>query len=74
VKNVIIHPGYKPVPRELQSGDAAALMRFMEDRDDIALIELQSQVNDVAPVAIYRGSDEVGKTAEIIARGACRTT
>lgn len=37
---------------------------------DIALIELVQPVQDVDPVPLYRKSDEQGKVAEIIGRGA----
>lgn len=37
---------------------------------DIALIELAQTVEDAKPVRLYRGSDEQGKVAEIIGKGA----
>jgi len=70
VSKVVIHPGYRAIPRELESGNAAALMEVMASRDDIALIELALPANDVKPAAIYRGSDELAKIAEIVGRGA----
>ena len=70
VARVIVHPGYKPAPRDLQSGDAAPLMKLMANSDDIALIELVHPVDDVKPVAFYRGSGEQGQIAAIIGRGA----
>jgi hypothetical protein len=70
VAKVIVHPGYKAAPKELQSGDASPLMKFMANSDDIALIELEHAVDDVRPVAIYRVPDEEGQIAEIVGSGA----
>src|SRR5215472_6175529 len=58
VKEVIVHPGYKKPPKELQSGDAAPLIEFLAASDDVALIKLQQPVTDVTPVRIYKGSGE----------------
>ena len=54
VAKVIVHPGYKAAPKELQSGDAAPLMKFMSASDDIALIKLEQPANDVRPATRYR--------------------
>ena len=70
VAKVIVHPGYKAAPKELQSGGAAPLMKFMSASDDIALIKLEQPANDVRPATLYRGADEVGKIAEIVGGGA----
>lgn len=70
VAKVIVHPGYKPAPKELKRGDAAPLMMFMASVDDIALIKLDRSVDDVSPVQLYRGAGEVGQTAEMIGSGA----
>lgn len=70
VAKVIVHPGYKPAPKELKSGDAEQLMKFMAASDDIALIKLKQPVNDVTPAQIYRGTDEEGQIVEIVGRGA----
>jgi hypothetical protein len=70
VQKIIVHPGYKPVPDDLKTGDAAPLMDFMASSDDIALIKLAHPVKGTEPTLIYRGSDEMGKTAEIVGRGA----
>lgn len=74
VDKVVVHPGYKPAPKELQSGDAAPLMKFMSASDDIALIKLEQPADDLTPANIpaniYRGADELGKLAEIVGRGA----
>lgn len=75
VKRVITHPGYKKVPDQLiqevlATGDLTKLHAFLDSSDDIALIELASPVTDVTPVPLYRGSKEVGMTAELVGKGA----
>lgn len=70
VARVVIHPGYKPAPKSLYVGDAAPLMLFERDVDDIAMIELKDEVTDVQPVVMYRGDAEGKEVAEIIGKGA----
>lgn len=70
VNQVVVHPGYRKPSRELQSGDAAPLIAFLANSDDIALIKLQQPVTGVAPVRCYQGRDEVGKVVEIVGAGA----
>ena len=75
VKRVITHPAYKKVPDQLikevlATGDLSKLHAFLDSSDDIALIELASPVTDVTPVPLYRGSKEVGMTAELVGKGA----
>ncbi len=36
VLRVIVHPGYKTAPKDLESGDAASLMAFKADSDDMS--------------------------------------
>lgn len=69
VERVIIHPGYKNPPKEMRSGNAAPLMAFLAESDDIALIKLQHAIRDVTPISLYRGSDENGKVVEIVGAG-----
>lgn len=69
VERVIIHPGYKKPPKEMQSGDAAPLMAFLTGSDDIALIKLPHAVSGVTPISVYKGSDENGKVVELSAQG-----
>ena len=66
VSQVIVHPGYKGAPKELESGAAEPLMAFKAAVDDIALIKLERAVHDVKPVPLYRGSNEKGEIVEII--------
>ena len=78
VQSVIVHPGFKMpsdalIQSALASADAGQLMAFLAGSDDIALVKLQTPVSDVAPVALYRGGDEVGKTVQLIGKGATGT-
>jgi len=41
VERLFVHPGYKKLLEELQSGDAARTMEFLASSDDIALIRSQ---------------------------------
>jgi len=75
VARIVMHPGYRKVPDDLikevlATGDLTRLHAFLDAFDDIALIELAAPVSDVTPVALYRGSDEVGMTAELLGKGA----
>ena len=78
VEAVMVHPGFR-MPSEalikstLASGDAGQLMAFLASADDIALVKLQAPVSDVAPIALYRGDDELGKTVQLIGKGATGT-
>lgn len=77
VRRVVIHPGYRQPPQAmvdaaLASGDWAAFFDFMAGTDDIALIELAEPLQDIAPVALYRGP-ALGKTVRILGRGATGT-
>jgi len=78
VAEVIVHPGYKQAPAELwskalSSGDAAPLDAFAAEIDDIALIRLVEPVSGVAPALLYRRTDEQGRIAEVLGRGATGT-
>jgi hypothetical protein len=75
VERVVMHPGYTRVPAALVDeavafGDASGVAEFLSKSDNIALLELASPVADVAPVELYRGSDETGATVELIGKGA----
>lgn len=70
VARIILHPGYKPTPREYYSGDASPLLLFERDLDDIAMIELKEPVSDVPPALLYRGEDERNEVVEIVGKGA----
>ncbi len=70
VARIVLHPGYKPTPKEYYSGDATPLLLFERDLDDIAMIELKDPVSDVAPALLYRGVDERNEVVEILGKGA----
>ncbi|MET0550523.1 MAG: trypsin-like serine protease [Xanthomonas sp.] len=75
IKRVVLHPGYHKLPdalvqEALATHDFSKLYAALGAADDIALIELAAPVPGVAPVALYRGDEEVGMTAELIGKGA----
>jgi hypothetical protein len=70
VARIVLHPGYKPTPKEYYSGDATPLLLFERDLDDIAMIELKDPVSDVPPALLYRGEDERNEVVEILGKGA----
>lgn len=75
VERVILHPDYTKLPdaivkKALESGNASEIHAFLATSDDIALIRLAVPVADVAPVPLYRGSGEVGRTVWILGKGA----
>ena len=73
-----MHSGYKTLPQELidqamASGEAMLIVVFLASSDDIALVKLTQPVTDVAPVAIYKDSDEPGQIVKIVGKGATDT-
>ncbi|MBO9882406.1 trypsin-like serine protease [Xanthomonas sp. D-109] len=75
IRRVVVHPGYRKLPdalvkEALTTHDFSKLYAALGASDDIALIELAAPVPGVAPVALYRGDEEVGMTAELIGKGA----
>ena len=75
VESVVVHSGYKMPPQmlvkeALASGNASKLMAFLASSDDIALVKLKAPVTDVKPISLYRGSDEIGRTVQLIGKGA----
>ncbi len=61
VERVFLHPGYRRMPdalgkEALATGSPAKIHAFLAGSDDIALIRLATPVNDVQPVALYRGT------------------
>jgi hypothetical protein len=70
IARVVLHPGYKPTPREYYSGDATPLLLFERDLDDIAMIELKDSISDVPPALLYRGEDERNEVVQIVGKGA----
>jgi hypothetical protein len=75
VARIFKYPGYRRLPdsiskEALATGDASNAYIFLAHTNDIALIELATPVMDVAPVPLYRGSGEYGRTVEIVGKGA----
>lgn len=70
VAAVIVHPDFRAAPPELQQGDAAPLLALLKISADIALVRLQQPVNGIAPLVLYRGSDEAGQVARLYGKGA----
>ncbi|MFL9585252.1 S1 family peptidase [Stenotrophomonas sp. AB1(2024)] len=75
VARVIVHPGYKRMPdalgqEALKTGDPSRIHAFLAGSDDMALIELETPVEQITPVALYRGSDEVTEVAMFVGKGA----
>ncbi|MBO9662695.1 trypsin-like serine protease [Dokdonella sp.] len=78
VERVVVHPGYKQLPQTLvdqaiRDGDATGVIDFLAASDDVALIELAAPATDVAPVPLYKGGDELGRTVELVGKGATGT-
>lgn len=78
VERVVVHAGYKTLPQALidqamASGEAMLIVVFLASSDDIALIKLTQAVTDVAPVKLYKDSNEPGKIAKIVGKGATGT-
>lgn len=78
VAQVILHPGYRAMPHDMvqrarATNDAAEAVQHLRRNHDIALIQLTQPVMDVAPIAIYRGSSELGRTVQIFGKGATGT-
>lgn len=75
VESVVVHSGHKMPPETLvkealTSGDGSKLRAFLASSDDIALVKLKSPVTDVKPISLYRGNDEIGRTVQLIGKGA----
>jgi secreted trypsin-like serine protease len=78
VERVVMHSGYKTVPQDLidqamASGEAILIVVFLASSDDIALVKLTQPVTDVAPVTVYKDSDEPGHVVKIVGKGATGT-
>lgn len=70
VAEVILHPAYRRPDKSLESGDAAPLIAAIQASDDIAMIRLAEPVEDVKPVALFRGNGEAGRLAMLFGAGA----
>ncbi|WP_020401434.1 trypsin-like serine protease [Kordiimonas gwangyangensis] len=70
MEKLVFHPGWRTDMPDLSDGDAAPLMTFLANRDDIVLIKLATDVTDREPISVYSGTNEVGQTVTIYGRGA----
>ncbi|WP_158884081.1 trypsin-like serine protease [Rhodanobacter sp. L36] len=78
VERVVLYPGYQKLPQPLidkavKTGDATQIIAFLSASNDVALLKLSEPVTDVAPIAMYRSGDEMGKTIKIVGKGATGT-
>ncbi len=78
VERVVMHAGYRTLPQALidqamASGEAMLIVVFLAASDDIALIRLTEAVTDVAPIELYKDSNEPGQIATIVGKGATGT-
>jgi hypothetical protein len=78
VKRVVVHDGYRPLPddvvhRVLAKKDATEILPLLAASADIALVELAGPVEDIAPVPLFRGRDELGRLAKLIGKGGTGT-
>lgn len=78
VQRLVIYPGYQKLPqalvdKALKDHDIGPVHAFLAATDDVALIELKQPVTDVAPMALYTGSDELGKIFKIVGKGSIGT-
>lgn len=78
VERVVVHPGYKAPPQELidqamATGEAVLILVLLASSDDIALVKLTQPAADIAPVAIYKSSDEPNRIVKIVGKGATGT-
>ncbi|MGY1530795.1 S1 family peptidase [Luteimonas sp. A649] len=78
VERVVTHPGYRAPPHELidqamATGEAVLILVLLASSDDIALLKLTQPVTDVAPVALYKDSDEPNQIVKIVGKGATGT-
>jgi len=78
VERVVMHAGYARPPQALidqalSTGEWILAVVRIASTDDIALVKLAQPVTDVAPVAIYKDSDELGQIVKIMGKGATGT-
>ena len=78
VDRIVFHPGYAGLPpalveQALATGDATLVLVFLASHDDLALLRLTQPVPGVAPLALDRSGDEVGREVTIVGKGATGT-
>jgi hypothetical protein len=78
VERLVLYPGYRKLPQSLvdkalKTGDAIEIIAFLSASNDVALLKLAEPVTDVAPIALYRKGEELGKIVKILGKGATGT-
>jgi hypothetical protein len=73
IEQVVLHPGYKSIPKELVQGHSEKVMAFQLANNDLALIKLSLPVTTVKPIQLYDKKDEVDKTFQFFGTGATGT-
>ena len=78
VERVVLYPGYQKLPqllidKALKTNDATQIIAFLAASNDVALLKLSEPVTDVAPIAIFRRNDELGKIVKLVGKGATGT-
>lgn len=78
VDRLVLYPDYRKLPQSLvdealKTGDATQIIAFLSASNDVALLKLTEPVTDVAPIALYRKGDELGKIVKIVGKGATGT-
>jgi hypothetical protein len=73
VAEVIRHPGFRAPDPGALTGDTAVLMKQLAASADIALIRLAEPVAGIAPLPLYRGTQETGKGVWLYGKGATAT-
>lgn len=78
VERLVLYPDYRKLPQSLvdkalKTGDATDIIAFLSASNDVALLKLTEPVTDVAPIALYRKGDELGRIVKIVGKGATGT-
>jgi hypothetical protein len=69
ITHVIFHPGYAKPEEGLFTGDAARSQAFLEANHDVALLKLAEPVEDIEPMWLYMGTEEMGHEVTFWGKG-----
>lgn len=69
IEAVIFHEGYAKPPKGIFKGYSGPSQAYLRGNHDLALIKLKEAVEDVTPIKLYSGSDEVGQRITLQGRG-----
>ncbi|WP_448566874.1 trypsin-like serine protease [Thalassotalea ganghwensis] len=70
VEDVVVHQGFTKFDQQLLQQGTEAVMNFQYENKDIALVKLSKPVENVKPIALYQGQQELGKVVTGYGRGA----